>query len=192
VAALFALGLFFAPLAAEEGPNTLYATNFGAPDPVAAGATITWTLQGLNEGTTRLENIGWSSEQCGDATYPGPFEAGESTPLVTCEATAPAEGTATNTTEFTATVVDTGEVLTQTVTAHVTIAPPPTATTIPTPRTTAGNGVNIGDAVQQSLGAESSRRRLPNTGTDPAPLAAGLAAASAGAILLVTSRTRCR
>ena len=193
MAALFALGLFFAPLAAQEAPNSLYATNFGTPDPVEAGATITWTLQAINDGTATLEDIGWSSEQCGDARYPGPFLAGESTPLVTCESAAPAEGVATNVTEFTATVVDTGEVLTQTVNAEVAVAtPPPTTTTVPTPPPTDGNGVNIGDALQQSLGAESSRRELPDTGADPAPLYAGLAAAAGGALLLATSRTRRR
>ena len=89
MAALFALGLFFAPLAAQEAPAaSLYATNFCAPDPVGAGETITWTLQAINSGSTTLADIAFASEQCGDASYAGPFAPGESTPLVTCESTA--------------------------------------------------------------------------------------------------------
>jgi LPXTG-motif cell wall-anchored protein len=196
VAALFALGLglFFAPVAAQEAPAAnLYATNFGAPDPVNAGETITWTLQGINAGTTTLADIAWASEQCGDASYPGPFAPGESTPLVTCESTAPSAGTAANTTHFTATDVGSSEVLAQVAAAEVTVAEPPTTTTTtPAPPTSAGSSVDIGDAVQQSLGAESSRGELPRTGTNPAPLLLGLAAAAAGGLLLVPSRTRHR
>ena len=194
MAALFALGLFFAPLAAQEAPAAnLYATNFGAPDPVGVGETITWTLQAINSGSTTLADIAWASEQCGDASYPGPFAPGESTPLVTCESTAPSEGTAGNTTHFTAIDVGTGDVLAQDVTAKVDIAEPPTTTTTsPAPPTSAGSSVDIGDAVQQSLGAESSRRELPRTGTNPAPLLLGLAAAAAGGLLLAPSRTRRR
>src|SRR6185503_12904376 len=125
-----------------------------------------------------------------DASYPGPFAPGESTPLVTCKSTAPNAGAAGNATHFTATEVGTGAVLTQDVTAEVDIAEPQaTTTTSPAPPTSAGSNVDIGDAVQQSLGAESSTRELPRTGTNPAPLFVGLAAAAAGGLLLAPSRT---
>ena len=195
MAALFALGLFFAPLAAQEAPAAnLYATNFGAPDPVGAGETITWTLQGINAGTTTLADIAWASEQCGDASYPGPFAPGESTPLVTCESTAPSEGTAANTTHFTATDVGTGDVLTQDVTAEV------------DRRGTADDHDDIARTADRRRAAVSTsatrssspsarsraRRELPRTGTNPAPLLLGLAAAAAGGLLLAPSRTRRR
>ncbi len=103
---------------------------YGYPDPGQPGQSVTWFLQGVNDGATDLADISWSSDQCGDQSFTGPFAPGARTPLVSCETVPSVPGTLVNTVQYRATVAATGQLLTSLVSTEadvVAASPSPTS-----------------------------------------------------------------
>jgi hypothetical protein len=141
-------------LAADPPIIRFYTTAYGSPSPVAPGETITWWFQGIDstDGNAELSDISWSSRLCGTSSFPGLYEPGDTTPLVSCTSTAPASGVATNLTTFHATVTATGEQLVVDVTPSVAVVAP--LTSVLTGHATASAAAFAqGDAITWSISA---------------------------------------
>jgi hypothetical protein len=138
VGALFVvLAIFDSGRASAQPPIEFTTTQFGNPNPVQPGGTVTWFLQGFNQGDEALEDIGWSiisptGTGCGPQSFPGPFTTGQTTTSATCDTTAPQSGEAVLSVRWTATVVSTGEVLTPITTTVVAVQSEETTTTTTT------------------------------------------------------------
>jgi hypothetical protein len=134
------VALAWAGRASAQQPVEFTTTQFPTPEPVAPGGTVSWFMQGLNQGEEALENIQWTvidppGTGC-VSNYPGTtYTTGQTTPFGVCHTTAPQSGEASITVQWQATVVSTGEMLTPQTTTTDPVQEPTTTTSTTTTST---------------------------------------------------------